>query len=171
MNTLCATRSLDQFGGTIETAFETSGLVCKLSVALAEGTPSTYAASLRNTNSVKNACFDRRQKILCSTQFSGECLGCGDHLRVRLRMPLRFCLAWFPGEGSRVADAKSSATPATLFSFTPWPRTYSMPKLPIANASPCSDALRYHSLAFTKSILVPRPFSRRLSPPSFVSVA
>ena len=74
-------------------------------------------------------------------------------------MPARFCLARFSGEGSPAADTKSSATPAILFSFTPWARTYSMPRLPIANASPCADALRYHSLALTKSILVPRPFS------------
>ena len=33
-------RSLDQFDGTIETAFETTGLVCKLSVILPEHTPS-----------------------------------------------------------------------------------------------------------------------------------
>ena len=34
------TGSLDQFGGTVEMAFETTGLVCKLSVALPERTPS-----------------------------------------------------------------------------------------------------------------------------------
>ncbi len=34
------TRSLDQFGGTVETAFETTGLVCKLSVTLPERMPS-----------------------------------------------------------------------------------------------------------------------------------
>jgi two-component sensor histidine kinase len=33
-------RSLDQFDGTVETAFETTGLVCKLSVILPEDTPS-----------------------------------------------------------------------------------------------------------------------------------
>lgn len=33
-------RSLDQFGGTVETAFETTGLICKLSVILPEKTPS-----------------------------------------------------------------------------------------------------------------------------------
>jgi two-component sensor histidine kinase len=33
-------RSLDQFDGTVETAFETTGLVCKLSVILPEHTPS-----------------------------------------------------------------------------------------------------------------------------------
>ena len=33
-------RSLDQFGGTVETAFETTGLVCKLSVVLPAHTPS-----------------------------------------------------------------------------------------------------------------------------------
>jgi two-component sensor histidine kinase len=33
-------RSLDQFGGTVETAFETTGLVCRLSVILPELTPS-----------------------------------------------------------------------------------------------------------------------------------
>jgi hypothetical protein len=31
---------LDQFDGTVETAFETTGLVCKLSVILPEDTPS-----------------------------------------------------------------------------------------------------------------------------------
>ncbi len=33
-------RAMDQFGGTVETAFEPTGLVCKLKVNLAERTPS-----------------------------------------------------------------------------------------------------------------------------------
>jgi two-component sensor histidine kinase len=33
-------RAMDQFGGTVETAFEPTGLVCKLKVTLAERTPS-----------------------------------------------------------------------------------------------------------------------------------
>jgi hypothetical protein len=31
---------MDQFGGTVETTFEPTGLVCKLKVTLAERTPS-----------------------------------------------------------------------------------------------------------------------------------
>jgi hypothetical protein len=31
---------MDQFGGTVETTFEPTGLVCKLKVTLAEPTPS-----------------------------------------------------------------------------------------------------------------------------------
>ena len=34
-----------------------------------------------------------------------------------------FFFAWFCGEGSFIAETSSSATPAVLFSFTPWPRT------------------------------------------------
>ena len=33
-------RALDQFGGTVETTFELTGLVCKLKVTLPERTPS-----------------------------------------------------------------------------------------------------------------------------------
>ena len=33
-------RAMDQFGGTVETTFEPTGLVCKLKVTLAERTPS-----------------------------------------------------------------------------------------------------------------------------------
>ena len=33
-------RAMDQFGGTVETNFETTGLVCKLKVSLPERTPS-----------------------------------------------------------------------------------------------------------------------------------
>ena len=74
------------------------------------------------------------------------------------------CLQDSVWHGFRVKDPgqqipRAAPRPRFYFLFTPWARTYSMPRLPIANASPCTDALRYHSFALTKSILVPRPFS------------
>ena len=36
-------RALDQFGGAVETIFEPTGLICKLSVALTEDSPNSRA--------------------------------------------------------------------------------------------------------------------------------
>jgi two-component sensor histidine kinase len=45
-------RSLDQFGGTVELLFETSGLVCKLGVNLTERTPSIVPEVANNAKDV-----------------------------------------------------------------------------------------------------------------------
>ena len=53
---LLLSRALDQFGGAVETAFEPTGLICKLSVALTDNSPSiaphgTREPSARRTES------------------------------------------------------------------------------------------------------------------------
>ncbi len=44
---LLLSRALDQFGGAVKTTFEPTGLICKLSVALTEDSPSIAPHEIR----------------------------------------------------------------------------------------------------------------------------
>lgn len=47
-------RALDQFGGTVETKFEPTGLICKLSATLAETLSTNAQSILPNVSSVRD---------------------------------------------------------------------------------------------------------------------